>query len=51
VAAWCGIRPDAEGAIDLSVLERAPVVYAELLGRIVTIARAIEDESPAHSET
>ena len=51
VAAWCGIRPDAEGAVDLSVLERAPVVYAELLGRIVTIARAIEDESPAPGET
>jgi Zn-dependent protease with chaperone function len=51
VAAWCGIRPDAEGAVDLTVLERAPAVYSELLGRIVTIARAIEDESPALSET
>lgn len=45
VAAWCGIRPDADGGIDLSVFERAPAVYLELLGRIVAIVRSVEGSS------
>lgn len=50
VAAWCGLSKDADDAVDLSVLERAPAVYSELLGRIVTIVRAVEDGNPATSE-
>ena len=50
VAACCGIRPDEDGGIDLSVFERAPSVYLELLGRIVTIVRSVEGSNAVVAE-